>query len=49
MSTGGATRSSQSVEKRRMPPWKAVPGYGDFIGERRLSDAEIATVAALGR
>src|SRR2546422_8909334 len=35
----------ESVETRRMPPWKAVPGYGDLLGERRLSDAEIATVA----
>jgi len=35
----------ESVEKRRMPPWKAVSGYGDLLGERRLSDAEIATVA----
>jgi hypothetical protein len=34
----------ESVEKRLMPPWKAVPGYGDLLGERRLSDAEIATV-----
>jgi hypothetical protein len=33
------------VEKRLMPPWKAAPGYGDFKGERRLSDAEIATIA----
>jgi hypothetical protein len=35
----------ESVEKRRMPPWKAVPGYGDLAGERRLSDVEIATIA----
>ncbi|HEY7204173.1 MAG TPA: ascorbate-dependent monooxygenase [Methylomirabilota bacterium] len=35
----------ESVEKRRMPPWKAVAGYGDLAGERRLSDAEIATLA----
>ncbi len=35
----------ESVEKRHMPPWKAVSGYGDLLGERRLSDAEIATVA----
>jgi hypothetical protein len=34
----------ESVEKRLMPPWKAVPGYGDLLGERRLSDAEIATI-----
>jgi mono/diheme cytochrome c family protein len=35
----------EAVEKRHMPPWKALPGYGDLAGERRLSDAEIATVA----
>jgi tetratricopeptide (TPR) repeat protein len=28
-----------------MPPWKPEPGYGDFAGERRLSDGEIATIA----
>ena len=33
------------VEKRTMPPWKAVAGYGDLAGERRMSDAEIATIA----
>ena len=31
-----------------MPPWKAVPGYGDFTGVRRLSPAEIATVVVVG-
>ena len=35
----------ESVEKRRMPPWKAVAGYGDLAGERRMSDADIATIA----
>src|SRR5262245_36370714 len=35
----------EMVETRRMPPWKAVPGYGDFAGVRRLSQADIATVA----
>ena len=39
------TKLLEAVEKRYMPPWKAVPGYGDLAGERRLSDAEIATVA----
>src|SRR5262247_4076061 len=34
-----------AVEKRSMPPWKALQGYGAFIGERRLSDAEVAMVA----
>lgn len=32
------------VESRRMPPWKAAEGCGKFLGERRLSDAEIATI-----
>jgi mono/diheme cytochrome c family protein len=30
---------------RRMPPWKPVPGHGEFQGARRLSDAEINTLA----
>jgi mono/diheme cytochrome c family protein len=30
---------------RTMPPWKAAHGHGDFVNERRLSDAEIATIA----
>jgi len=29
-----------------MPPWKAAPGGVKFHGERRLSDADIATLAA---
>ena len=33
------------VEKRSMPPWKTVPGYGDLKRERRLSDLEIDTIA----
>src|SRR5204863_8605957 len=31
----------EAVTSRQMPPWKAVPGYGDFANSRRLSDAEI--------
>lgn len=31
--------------RRIMPPWKAVPGHGDFAGARTLSDREIATLA----
>lgn len=27
-----------------MPPWKPEPGYGNFVGSRRLSDDEIRTV-----
>src|SRR5687768_9402571 len=30
---------------RRMPPWRAEPGYGPFENERRLSDADIQTIA----
>lgn len=33
------------TETRKMPPWKPVPGCGEFRDERRLSDAEIATIA----
>lgn len=29
------------TKTRYMPPWKPEPGYGDFIGERRLKPLEI--------
>ena len=29
---------------RAMPPWPPEPGHGTFAGERRLTDAEIATI-----
>jgi mono/diheme cytochrome c family protein len=32
------------TERRYMPPWKAEPGYGVFADERRLTDAQIATI-----
>ena len=28
-----------------MPPWKPQPGWGHFVGERRLSDDQIKTLA----
>jgi hypothetical protein len=31
---------------RKMPPWFADPNYGHFANERRLSDAQIQTLAA---
>jgi tetratricopeptide (TPR) repeat protein len=35
-----------AVTKRRfMPPWLPEPGYGDFVEERRLSDAQIQLIA----
>jgi len=33
---------SAVTERRYMPPWKAEPGYGKFLDERRLSEAQIA-------
>ncbi len=33
------------TESRQMPPWKPEPGFGSFHDERRLSDAEIKTIA----
>jgi Tol biopolymer transport system component len=34
------------TESRYMPPWHAEPGYGEFVGERRLTDAQIASIGA---
>ncbi len=34
------------TQSRYMPPWHAEPGHGKFQGERRLSDREVATLAA---
>ena len=33
-----------AVSGRVMPPWKPVPGFGDFVGSRRLSDDDVATL-----
>jgi tetratricopeptide (TPR) repeat protein len=33
-----------ATKSRLMPPWKAEPGIGDFVGQHPLSDAEIATI-----
>lgn len=30
--------------ERRMPPWRAEPGFGDFLDERRLSEADLAVL-----
>ena len=37
-------RIAEVVASRMMPPWKPVAAYGEFHGERRLSDDEIAIV-----
>lgn len=31
-----------ATERRAMPPWKPEPGHGEFAGERRLTDRQIA-------
>ncbi len=33
------------TESRQMPPWKPEPGFGEFNDARRLSDAELRTIA----
>ena len=40
-----ATDLALITSERRMPPWKAEPGFGEFHDERRLSDADIQTIA----
>ena len=32
------------VRNRVMPPWKAEPGHGQFVGERRLTDEQIDVI-----
>lgn len=44
--SGFATEIKRVTQARKMPPWSAVPGHGEFRNERRLTEAEIATIAA---
>lgn len=37
---------AQVTASRYMPPWHAAHGYGEFRGERRLTDEQIAAIAA---
>ena len=39
-----AAQIAAATRSRAMPPWKPEPGYGTFAGERRLTDAQIATI-----
>ena len=39
-----ARQIARVTARRYMPPWLPEPGYGDFVGERRLADAEIALI-----
>ena len=39
-----ATQMVKVTERRYMPPWLPEPGYGDFNGERRLTDEELRLI-----
>ncbi len=39
-----SSRIADVTASRTMPPWMPEPGYGEFAGDRRLSDDEIARV-----
>src|SRR5205809_867125 len=39
-----ATQIAAVTKNRFMPPWKSEPGYGDFIGQRHLTDAQLELI-----
>src|SRR5712691_5067836 len=39
-----AKQIAAAVRRRAMPPWKPEPGYGEFVGSRLLTDAQIAAI-----
>src|SRR5262245_41324517 len=39
-----ATQIAAATRSRFMPPWKSEPGFGEFIGQRHLTDEEIALI-----
>ncbi|HET7840295.1 MAG TPA: cytochrome c, partial [Terriglobia bacterium] len=39
-----AAQIATVTQSRYMPPWLPKPGYGDFQGERRLTDDQIQTI-----
>jgi mono/diheme cytochrome c family protein len=41
-----AKQMARVTDDRLMPPWKAEPGFGHFVDERRLSDREIALLVS---
>src|SRR5262244_573136 len=36
-----ATLMARATKSRYMPPWHVAQGFGEFVGERRLTDAQI--------
>src|SRR5262249_48781077 len=40
-----ATQIAAATRSRLMPPWKSEPGFGgEFVGQRHLTDDEIAVI-----
>ncbi|MEQ1911827.1 MAG: hypothetical protein ABMA15_23615, partial [Vicinamibacterales bacterium] len=39
-----ATQIAAVTKSRFMPPWQSEPGYGEFIGQRALTDAEVGII-----
>jgi tetratricopeptide (TPR) repeat protein len=39
-----ARQIAAATRTRFMPPWKSEPGFGEFIGQRQLTDDEIALI-----
>lgn len=39
-----ATQILQATRSRFMPPWKSEPGFGEFVGQRQLTNDEIALI-----
>jgi Flp pilus assembly protein TadD len=40
-----ATQIAEVTQRGYMPPWPPEPGHGEFVGSRRLSSAQVATLA----
>ena len=36
---------AEAARSRQMPPWLPEPGYGDFLEQQRLTDAQIETIS----
>ena len=36
---------AEITQSKRMPPWKAEAGFGEFHDERRLTESEIKTLS----
>jgi hypothetical protein len=34
----------RAVDRRKMPPWKPVSGFGEFLDARGLSDGDVASI-----